>query len=293
MFNFSRRTLWIIIYLTIPMIIILNNLGPSERSNVEISQSEHWSLDEVFVEQKGNAGWLYLEASGKVRMSVITHLLPNTTFPDEFRSLVSIHQQGGLNIITFLVPSTFEPESTYFKAIRNWIPESNRTVISGDYGEELSRTIEDLLVSADGSAVKNEFSPANGLSVLAAPKMGTDENLAFLIWIDILRQRLAGYEIQARWDHRNTISSVVFNSTLDRALFSEVTVGELSPILSAYRQLAKSRLREASQLHRYAVTAALYQLPFSFFVNQSERLDAVSLDAINRMREFSFGQTTH
>jgi predicted Zn-dependent peptidase len=69
-----------------------------------------------------------------------------------------------------------------------------------------------------------------------------------------------------------------------------VTQAEFANVVDVYMAAANQRQREITQLHRYAVNASVYGLPFQFFVQQPERLQAVTLVDVNRFREQTLEQ---
>jgi len=293
MFHFSRRTLWIIIYVTIPLIFVLNSLGPDEAVTEKSLQGEQlWSLDAMTLTCENSLCFMSLDGSPSLLLSVISDKLPDSQLdvPDELTIQTGL--QGGYFVATFKIKPTLKNLKITTRFIQNWLPYSNKVqvVVSGDVSDAMKTQLESLISSLQGSGIPNVIEPVNGLAVLQSPVLGGGDQLSFLMWVEVLKNRLAGYDVIVKWDHRRQQSYVVFNSTLAEDIFYPVESEELAPILSAYIDSAQIRVRSFAQLHRYAVTASVYQLPLSFFIDQPSRLGSISVESVNQMREFALGQ---
>lgn len=289
MFHFSRRTLWIIIYITIPLIFILNQLGSEPDTQTAESGEQRWSLDEVDFEQAGNRWQVDLPQSEQILLSVIQSQAPAQALATGDSSGLNLAYQGGQFVVTVVNPARLQLLETSVDFLVDWLPDSEdrRIVVSGALNDEWLAALAPLNGQLEGEARQAEIRPAAAVSRLTAPPMGTDEQLAFLIWVDVLEQRLGGYQPEVRWDHRAARSQVLFNQTLAPSLFAEVTEDELAPVLSAYQNAAAQRQRRADQIHRYLVTTAVYELPLNFLLRQPERLAQVDLAAVNQQRQQS------
>lgn len=295
MFQFSRRTLWIIMFVTIPLIVFLDSLGRDAgdaSASLSSSRDQAWSMDGLSLEPRGRLQWLDLSGSDEIRISVISDLQPANSLglisPDAFQQVV----QGGRHVVTIVNPVNVSSVRSSLEIIQSWLPANanSEILVSGPYSDRLAEQIEPFIDSWQGSGEPISITPVPALTRLSSPQWGTSDQLAFLVWISILQQRLAGLSIQTSWDHRSDISVVTFNSTLAPDVLGPVTTAELEPVLAAYVRSANQRERRQEQLHRYAVTAVVYGLSFDYFINQPQRLAALTLSQINTMREVSRAQ---
>ncbi|PTY39055.1 hypothetical protein BGP77_09915 [Saccharospirillum sp. MSK14-1] len=289
MFHFSRRTLWIIIYVTIPLIFILNQLGGEPDADSAEADPQRWSLDEVDFEQTSNRWQVDLPQAEQIRLSVVQPQAPAEMLATGDSSGLSLSRQGGQFVVTVVNPARLQLLETSVDFLVDWLPDSDerRIVVSGSLNDEWLAALEPLNGPLRGEALPGEVRAAAAVSRLTAPPMGSDEQLAFLIWVDVLEQRLGGYQPDVRWDHRAVRSQVLFNQTLAPSLFEPVTEDELEPVLSAYQNAAAQRQRRADQIHRYLLTTAVYELPLDFLLRQPERLAQVDLAAVNQQRQQS------
>ncbi|MDN3648326.1 hypothetical protein QWZ13_05325 [Reinekea marina] len=294
MFHFRRRTLWIIIYITIPMIIILNNLGsdPDVPENVvSASSNQRWSLDNVEVRSIGSVQWLALPSADSLIMSIVLNAIPSTSLAVDNSSAFSSQLQGGKLVLTLTNPvnKAVLEESLLF--LEQWLPGNIESiVVSGPFNTQWAELIDRALAETRGEGIEINISSSRGLAHLTSPPMQSQDQLAFLMAVSIIKQRLSGYDIQMSWDHRRERSVVTFNSTLSTDVLFDVNASEFKPIYEAFVESAKARNRTQSQLHRYLQTAIVYNVPFRFFVEQPERLANVSIKDVNRMMEYALEQ---
>lgn len=300
MFHFKRRTLWIIIYITIPLIIVLNRLGPELETDDDAPAEllSQWSLDEIALDCDEEANEricvLPLDKSADVYISAVLDRLPLSSVPIPEGVTLSTYSQGGYFIGTaqYAARTALAPSVTEF--FSNWLPQGSKVdwVVSGPGDPSELAAVAKRVDSLVGVGTELLPDVPKALATLDSPALGDQDQLAFLMWIEILKQRLAGYSVQVTWDHRQRTSRVQFNTTLSPDVFSPAKETELEPILSAYVASSLQRVRQQNPLHRYAVTAVVYDVPFEYFIQQPERLSQIDLAAVNRMREFSLEQIT-
>ncbi|WP_108126093.1 hypothetical protein [Saccharospirillum mangrovi] len=286
MFHFSRRTLWIIVYVTIPLIYVLNQLGGEPESESADAEDQLWSLDELSFERDGNRWLVDLPQANQLWLTVVQNEAPAE--PLDSSSGVRVSLQGGRTLVSVVNPARLELLETSVDFLVEWLPDGDdrQLILSGPLNDEWVAALEPLNGRLQGQASVEEIQPAAAVARLIAPPMGSDEQLAFLIWIDVLEQRLSGYQPEVRWDHRAERSQVLFSQTLAPNLFDEpVSDAELAPVLAAYQAAAEQRQRRADQIHRYLVTTAVYDLPLDFLLQQPERLARIDLAAVNQQRQ--------
>lgn len=298
MFHFKRRTLWIIIYITIPLILVLNSLGPEPESGAPVvtateNTDQRWSLTGLEPDCDVHCV-LELDDTDWVRLSAVLDQRP-VGFEEVPQGVaLGYSQRAGKVIVTLSFPREASIEATVVQFLSNWLPRGDapQWVLSGAGADDLLAQLPKVSNEAIGVGKRPDLGAPSALTVLISPPLGSEHQLAFLLWVEILKQRLAGYQIQVTWDHRRTDSVVLFNTTLSKDLLYPVTGSEFTPILEAYVSTAAQTERSAEQIHRYLLTSALYDIPFEFFTRQEERLEQVSLADINLIREQTIAQIT-
>lgn len=291
MFHFSRRTLWLIIFVTIPLIVVLNRVGQEEGAVSEVVEPQSWSLDDLAVQTDerapGRTFWTVdLDGARQLRLTITQDLIPTEQLDIAIDAAVSTSRQGGQFQVTVVNPADTAALEASVDFLQGWLPDgdSRSVVLSGDLDDDRMAVAGRLLGPLSGEGMANQVAPQPSLGRLRSPPMGTNEQLAFLLWIGVLQQRLSGYDPQVRWDHRAAASQVLINQTLSTDLFVPVTDEELEPIRAAYTASAEQRSRSAEQIHRYLVTSAVYDLPPDFLVSQQQRLAAITLEGVNAAR---------
>lgn len=294
MFHFSRRTLWLIIFVTIPLIVVFNLVGQEEGVVSEVVEPQAWFLDDLAVETDeqapGRTLWTVdLDQARQLRLTITQDLIPTEQLDIAIEAAISTFRQGGQFQVTVVNPADTAALEASVDFLQSWLPDGdNRSVVlSGDLDDDRMDIARRLLEPLSGEGVVNQVAPQPSLGRLRSPPMGTNEQLAFLLWVGVLQQRLSGYDPQVRWDHRAETSQVLINQTLSNDLFQPVTDEELKPVRAAYTASAEQRSRSGEQIHRYLVTSAVYDLPSDFLVSQQQRLSAITLEDVNAARATS------
>lgn len=291
MFHFSRRTLWLIIFVTIPLIVVFNRVGQEEGVVSEVVEPQAWSLDDLAVETDeqapGRTFWsVDLDQARQLRLTITQSLIPTEQLDIAIEAAISTSRQGGQFQVTVVNPADTAALEASVDFLQGWLPDGdNRSVVlSGELDDDRMAVAGRLLAPLSGEGMVNQVAPQPSLGRLRSPPMGTNAQLAFLLWVGVLQQRLSGYDPQVRWDHRAETSQVLINQTLSNDLFQPVTDEELEPVRAAYTASAGQRKRSAEQIHRYLVTSAVYDLPADFLVTQRQRLSDITLADVNAAR---------
>lgn len=288
MFHFNRRTLWIIIYITIPLIFVLNQLGPEPEEPPSAEEAAtHWSLDEIEFRRDEGLWTVDLPGSSVLRLTVIQNRIPAEAVTLQSSNAIRTSQQGGRFLVTVVNPASEEALVTSIEFLQDWLPDGQdrAVVLSGPLNPAWLAETRRLLDTLSGTGAENQVESVPALTRLSSPPMGSERQLAFLLWIGVLQQRLSGYEPEVRWDHRARTSEVLINQTLSPEVLVPVTEAELAPVLEAYQTSALNRDRGGEQIHRYLVTTAVYDLPLDFLLKQPQRLASVTLADVDQQRE--------
>lgn len=299
MFHFKRRTLWIIIYVTIPLILVLNSLGPetndADSTERVVTPSDipalHWTLADLQPDCAQHCR-LDLDASQQVRISALLASIPAGAEPVPDGVDLAFTQRAGYGVASLTFVSTPAMDARVLEFLRVWLPQNQepRWVVTGAVTDAFWQSLQQTGVESIGAARPLELPPPSALTVLTAPQFGTDQQLAYLLWVEILKQRLAGYRVTVTWDHRRENSLILFNTTLSSDVLYPVTEAEWQPVQAAYLRAAAQPDRTEEQIHRYVLTALLYDVPFEFFTRQSARLQQVALVDIDQSRENTLAQ---
>lgn len=293
MFHFSRRSLWIVIYISIALIFVLHQTGDDGAPTQEPAPARsQWSLDGIEFTQRDSLWSVDLAGADHISLTVAQPMVPTGAVGADLADAMRTSRQGGQFLVTATNPADFDALTASVDFLVDWLPDGapRQVIVSGPLSTEILEQAERLLGSLHGAGTPNHVSPQPALGRLSSPPMGSERQLAFLLWVGVLQQRLSGYQPEIRWDHRGGVSEVLFNQTLGPELFVPVTEDELAPVLSAYQASAQQRQRSAQQIHRYLVTSAVYRLPDDFLLDQPRRLDRVTLADVNQQRERSVSE---
>lgn len=276
MFHFRRRTLWIIIYLTIPLIFILNQLGPG-------SSDDEQSANETAL--VCTAEQCLLPSPSDFEFVLVSGLLPLVPV-----SSVPVPEGVSLEVETrhhrLIARFTLGPDSAevFFTFLQAWLPAGSDpvwAVTAKDpkaWGERLA------IVEGQGMAVDI---PGTSLEdgQLTIPPVGTVEGLAFQLWLSILQQRLQVEGVaRLRVDTRPYPGRVLGLVELSESHLQPISEAEWQGAHDAWMDIALQPLTPRQQ-HRYAEQALLFQQSLSKLLERDQRLQQLTLSDLQKQRE--------
>lgn len=295
MFHFKRRTLWIIIYLTIPLIFVLHELTPQPARDAVAALAELGEFDIAAIKTDCSAALCYLPlpATNLLLLSVISDTTPiKRPLANDLYPLVE-YQEANRQVLSAMIFNDQLPD--LLRALEPWLLAGgeHQWAATGKLSTAQQQNLQGF--SATTVVAGQPIAPtvASNVTMLEAPPFGHPDHLAFLLWAELLQQRLAGNGLASQWDRRSQPHRLLLPTPIDLEYFALVSAGELRPLLENSRQAVARPRRTVEQLHRFLIASQLYELPFQYFAEQPERLNQVSLAAVNRMREFSIAQITH
>ncbi|MHA7880882.1 MAG: hypothetical protein ACX931_13890 [Saccharospirillum sp.] len=291
MFQFRRRTLWIIIYLLIPVIFVLHRVSDDAVPAIAVEPPTQWSLDALTVRRQGPLWWVNLPDANHWRLTVAQSEAPATELGLGLSDAVHQGMQYGYWWVSVSNPSDADVLAETLTFLATWLPDAaNRQwVVSGAVTDELLQSIRLADAILQGAGRPLPSAPANAApgARWSSPPVGSDAHLAFLVWVSVVQQRLGERGSQVVWDHRYDISIVRVPDDLTPAMLEPVSEAEFEAQVRHYQAQAEQRDRSAEQIHGSLVVTALAGLPETFMQTQPERLAQLDLDAVNRQRQRS------
>lgn len=299
--TFDRRFLWLIIFIMIPLIPLLNSLGPAEAfmvsTTTEAAQTEFAAAD-LRVHKTAVAEvpttWSSLPGSQLVRISVLTDRQPLARPEPPAMTDLAIEARHGYLLVTLTLPLTTSALEAGTRFLDNWLPLPNdrtRYALSGDLTPELVLEIGDYLRRADAPGAGFDPASAPAVTTLTSPLPGRLDYEAFVIATDLLRRRLGGYNAQLRWDHSERQSKALLNITLAPDQRHLPTPEQFEASLARrVTDLNRSTLTTA-QIHRQLITLAAYDLPTDILTQRQSQLETLDYAAFTDHWEAWFGPT--
>lgn len=280
----SRMSLWMIIIILVPLIVILNRTGQKPEIVDTPTTISEFSLPDLNFNRSGNNAWVALPGSGEISISIITGSVPNNRVdvPPHQDFHVSIRRNKAITWVKS--PSEQAALEVTLDFLKEWLPvvkKSDSIIISGEVNEALLDVIRSILGLSKGGSILLTQANDQYLTRIRVPEMGSNEQLAFLIAAEIIRKRVTGYKPKLTWDNSDTTSYLDFNTTLKPEWLVAATSKEISFVRDQMVKLAGQTKRNTDQIHRYLVTQALYDLPAEFIQNQSKLLSKVSDKQVN------------
>lgn len=286
--RFSRKTLWMIIIILIPVITILNtsNRSPVEQNGAEIQ--DRFVLNQLEFISQGPDWRVQLPGSGLIAMAIAIPGVPTgkVDIPNHQDFEIAIRRNHTVTYIK--IPAERAALDVTLDFLQQWLPpldEHSHIIVAGEITDATLDYIREQMVDARGDSQPLSSAPPNELSVIPLPTMGTTEQMSVLLAANILNQRLSGYATRFSWNHRSDISYLTINATLRREWLELVTEDEFAQAKASMLEAAVQPDRSVDQILRYLTTIALDSLPAEFILQQAESINNLTLqDAQAGMR---------
>jgi len=282
--HFNRTSLWMIIAILLPLITILNQSGQTPKIEDKPTTILNFPLADLQFNRRENNAWIELPGSGEISISIITASVPKNRLkiPPHQDFKVSIRNNYAVTWVK--TPSEQAALEVTLEFLQKWLPpinENNLIIITGEVDQLLTEEIRNILQRSNGESLPLDQKVDSYVSRITIPEMGSQEQLAFLIAAEIVRQRVTGYQPKLTWDHSDQISYLDLNTTLKPEWLTPASSEEIARVREYMVAAAARSDRSSDQIHRYLVTQALYDLPASFIQRQSDLLNQISDEAVN------------
>lgn len=296
---FDRRFLWLIIFILIPLIPLLNNLGPSEGflvpANDEPTQ-DRFARTGLQVQKSAlgdvPATWVNLPNSDAVRVSVLTDRQPLARPEPPANVSLSVDARHGYYVATVTLPLTTAALESGTRFLDHWLPAPTartRYALSGDLTDQ--RVMEIGLALGRADAPGSPFAPVapSAVTAVTGPLPGQVEYEAFVIGMDLLSRRLDGYNPRLRWDHSERQSKALLNITLAPAQRGVPPAEDFQAALARRRAALTTDTLNAAHIHRQMITLAGYDLPADTLTTRLDWLDHLDFEVFASQWEVWFG----
>lgn len=286
---FSKSTLWILIFILIPLIALLNSLGQSNsRLTLPANIEQQWQLTELPInQQSGDFPVSILPvATDQLQVWLAFSALPVTQFVEPANVRIRTQYRAEKLLVQFVLPVNDEAFDQLLWMLADWAPSDFVTGLGvlGPITDQALDELLDTITRAEGVAVALPIPEATDVTMIASPATGTAEQIAFLIAKDHVLNQLSGYRIQERWQHATTPSYLLVNRNIPTSALQPITLDVLQPRLQQLL-LATEQPRDVDQLARYLAVMVAESLPPSFLTEQPARIRSVDLAMVNRQIE--------
>ncbi|WP_428242570.1 hypothetical protein [Gynuella sp.] len=288
----SRTTLWILIIVLIPLVVVLNNMGSKTEKQSVPETIYKFDISSLAIGRLGADRWVNLPGSGLIALSVAQKRMPVNRVDVPEHQDFSFSFRNGMAVTRVVIPATQAQLELTLDFLDQWLSPvmpDDILVMSGEVDAGMLESVRTELHKAKGKAVDVAIPAPTALSVIASPPFGSPDQLAMIVAADILSHRMAGYDLQLRWDHQRTTSYLTLNTTIQPDWLRAPSEQEYVAALQPLKQFADVSLRSPAQIHRYLTAMAIYHLPDTFISHQTERLEALTLQQVQQVLQ-SFNQ---
>lgn len=292
---FGRRFLWLLIFILIPVIALLNNLGPSEAFLVDPVEGEvrtEFEVAQLSVRQDEFAGlpvtWVDLPDSGQVRVSVLSNRQPLEAAPAPGDTHLEVTARHGLMVSTLTMPLTTGALQDGTRFLSQWLPANTaqtRLVVTGDLTPERVEEIASRVASADAPGAALQVSRPAAVTRLVSPRPGTEGYLHFALAMELLGERLDGYNARLIWSHRTRDSEALLNTTLDSSQRRVPGEQDFLTLREDWVDAHTEQRRSVDYIHGQLVTLTAYDVTPDHLTERTERLAELDYETFRRLWE--------
>ncbi|MFY0663673.1 MAG: hypothetical protein JXQ97_03555 [Natronospirillum sp.] len=273
--------MWILIFVLIPLIYVLNEMGADDDSpnsaNSEPLQTL-FDMGQVAVQRERLSGqpvwWAALPGSGVVEIGILEPRLPTARIPiPDSQDLVTTARNNQF-IVYLRSPVEQAALEVSLDFLTEWLPPPSPEttyVLAGDLNAALTEQLVSILSRSRGPAIPFLAQPRASITRLISPPTGTQDQLAFLMAAELLSERLAGYNIQLSWDHRGERSIALINSSLNPEHREVPSEADFERVQNAFLNQAYQTERSVQQISRYMMTMAAFGLGTDYMATQTTR----------------------
>lgn len=276
---FSRRNLWILIFILIPLIYVLNEMGPDETVQANSSALQAtFDIRQVPVQRERLAGqtvwWVPLPGSGVVEIGVLEPRLPTARIPIPDTQDLATAARNNQFIAYLRSPVEAAALEVSLAFLTEWLPApsaATQYVLVGDLNGTLAAEIAAVLTTSRGPAVPFVAQSRSAITELTSPPTGSQENLAFLMAAEWLRAQISNDSVSFIWDHRGPRSQVFINTSLSPTQRQVPSEEQFIALRNAFLAQANVSERSVQQISRYVMTMAAFNLSTDYMATQAAR----------------------
>lgn len=282
---FHNWFLSILILLLIPLIFLLQQMGPKDGDLQPPSNAQsHFSLTQLQPQPEdapfGPAWRLDLATDDLVLLFKLSHL-PSNQWPMPDWVTWQSQWRAGYLLLSLRLPASQRPYQDLLLLIEEWLP-ADGLLATAAIGPNTDDSWQALLNSLARLRGEGELArPINqrDVTALSSPATGTVEQIAFILASQWLRPQLSGYAPTMRWDHSLSPSQLLINQSVPRTL--QAMDDDSFQQLHQQLQAQAEQERDLEQISNYMLVLLADALPASFITEQQQRLQALQLQQVN------------
>ncbi|MCJ8313337.1 MAG: hypothetical protein HRU38_12805 [Saccharospirillaceae bacterium] len=288
---FSKRTLWIMNLILIPLIFVLATLGQNDSDDVAIdyvAPNTEYLLADLTFNKTQYAGldlhWVNLDNSQKLYFGFVFDRQPVASIQIPPFVNVKTQAQGGQLWIQIDMPNNREVIYDALVFMKSWLPlltSNNKVVIAGELDQKIVASLVENLMFNDGESTEFFTSATKFVQTIESPQIGSEEFEVFYVVHLILKSRILSNRINVIWDTKTQKRLLGFNSVIEPSWLLPIKNEEFDRIMSDLSESLKPAQINVDGLMRYLMHQAGYNLPPNYFHTRALRYRQVSLLQIN------------
>ncbi len=301
--HFSRRFLWLLILLLIPLIPFLDSLGPDEvyrlperTSQPADSFSTAQVTESTVSEVRGNVPVLRLALpdAPEFRLSVVSDRQPAELPPlPQGITGESVFRYGRwvLNLVAPYDGDQLEALAEYLMWALPPATRDTRYVLSGPWSDELAGAVIGSLVQSDAPSYRVDPPRSRGVVVYTSPYPDEPGYWSFVLAMDLLDQRLTGYRAEMQWNQQVRPAEVALTTSLLPEQRELPAPGDFGSSRERLLRAVAAEERSLNGWHQQLIWLAAYDLAPGYLAERERQVSDLAYDEFARTWENLVGPT--
>lgn len=299
--RFSRRFLWILIFLLLLLIPLLSRLGPDEVTGLpdreQVSDVVEVAGLTPVTELRGNVATVRaaLPAAPVFRVTVLSAIQPLELEPltEPLRG-ESFYRYGlwGLTLRAPYEATALADLADYLQFNLPPATPATRYVFSGPWSDESIGEVAGAMILSEAPSGDARPRPEAAVKTFAMPAPDAAAFWRFVLAMDLLDQRLVESTVELDWDQRVRPPRVYLSASL---LPRHRTVPSEEAFVQARGRLARAVGAErlnVSAVHEHLVHMAAFDLPPSWLAGRLDAVQTLTYESFSEYWETLFAPTS-
>lgn len=285
--HFSRRFLWLLILVLLPLIPFLNSLGPDETYQLPdrtttpaVSFSATTVVSSAQSEVRGNVPVLRLPLpeAEQFRLAVISDRQPAELppLPDGITG-ESVFRYGRwvLNLTVPYEGDQLESLSEYLMWALPPATRDTRYVLTGPWTDQLAGAVVGALVQSDAPSYRVSPPRSRGIVVYSSPYPNEPDYWSFVLAMDLLDQRLSGYQAEMQWNQQVRPAEVALTTSLLPEQRDRPEQGAFTDSQQRLLRAVAVEERSLAGWHQQLIWLAAYDLSPAYLAEREQEIESL------------------
>ena len=288
---FSKRTLWVMNLILIPLIYVLSQVGQEDSdddSDQIVTATSEYMLSQVqfnrVLYNDINLHWANLDNAQVLTFGFVLNRQPIASLEIPMYVNVQTQIEGGNLWVQVEMPNNREVIYDALVFMKQWLPlltPENAIVLTGELDEKIVGNLVENLMDNQGRFSEFYASASKYVQAIEAPQIGSEDFEIFYVTQLIIKSRILSNRIELSWDTKTPKRILGVNSVIDANWLELVDQVEFDQALEKLNASLTPEPISRQSITRYLMHQAGYNLPVDYFHTRALRYQRVDISQVN------------